>query len=275
MRIVFGNWKYIFKNLWFVLPFALLPALFLTLSVDYTNIATYVKNLFAGNPRGEFVDLFRAWSIVRFDSVLGGVYSILAFVCVAFFSAFLLSLAEKHMRIGKRTLSGAFSRPGSMLLICFLTTLLYLALYEAWALVMAAVLYAAGALAGTAAGVYLLSALAFAVLVFALAYVISVFFLWLPCLQITGFRPYEAFRYSYQLMSGVRWKLILTFLLSLAVLFAVTAACALFLPEVFFRAVLYVFYAFLFLGFCIRMETVYFAADKIGREDLIRSYREL
>ena len=73
MRIVFGNWKYIFKNLWFVLPFALLPALFLTLSVDYTNIATYVKNLFERNHLVEFEDIFRAWSLDSYDTVIGGV----------------------------------------------------------------------------------------------------------------------------------------------------------------------------------------------------------
>lgn len=275
MRIVFGNWKYIFKNLWLVLPFALLPALFLSLSVDYTKIAAYVKNLFTGNPRAEFLDLFRTWSLLRFDSVLGAVYSVLSFVCVVFFMAFMLSLVEKHMRIGKRTLSGAFSQLGNVFLTSAFITLLYLIIYEVWGIVIAAILYAVGAFAGTAAGIYLLSALVFAVLVFALAYVVSVFYLWFPCLQITGFRPYEAFRYSYQLMTGVRWRLVLSFLLSLAVVFAVVAASAYFLPEVLFRAVLFVMFVFLFLSFCIRMETVYFETDKIGREDLIRSYREL
>lgn len=275
MRIVFGNWKYIFKNLWLVLPFALLPALFLSLSVDYTKIAVYVKNLFTGNPRAEFIDLFRTWSLIRFDSVLGAVYSVLSFVCVVFFMAFMLSLVEKHMRIGKRTLSGAFSQLGNVFLTSAFITFLYLIIYEAWGIVIAAILYAVGAFAGTAAGTYLLSALVFAVLVFALAYVVSVFYLWFPCLQITGFRPYEAFRYSYQLMTGVRWRLVLSFLLSLAVVFAAVAASAYFLPEVLFRAVLFVMFVFLFLSFCIRMETVYFETDKIGREDLIRSYREL
>ncbi|MDE5897544.1 MAG: hypothetical protein K2H43_07005, partial [Clostridia bacterium] len=64
MRIVFGSWKYLFKNLWYVLPFAIVPAIFLALSLDYTAISSLVRSFFTGNPRAGFLDYFRAWSYV-------------------------------------------------------------------------------------------------------------------------------------------------------------------------------------------------------------------
>ena len=112
MRVVFGNWKYLFKNLWYVLPCGIVPAVFLALCVHYTATAEYVRSFFTGSPRADFVQLFRVWSIVRIDSVLGGIYAVFAFFCVGFFAALLVSLVEKHMRIGKRTLNGA-GKPSS------------------------------------------------------------------------------------------------------------------------------------------------------------------
>lgn len=106
MRTVFGSWKYIFKNIWFLLPFAIVPAVFMALSLDYQCISKVWGDFFTGDPRAEFLDLFHAWSFLRVDSVLGLVYSLLAIVAAIFFLSLLLACVEKHMRLGKRTLSG-------------------------------------------------------------------------------------------------------------------------------------------------------------------------
>jgi len=273
MRVVFGNWKYLFKNLWYILPCGIVPAIFLALSFDYTATKGYVRALFAGNPRADFAVLFRVFSPIRIDSVLGGLYSVFAFVCVAFFAALIIALAEKHMRIGKRTLSGAGCQLKTILLPVFCIMLLYAALGELWALVLSALVFAISSIASRAI-VYLLSIIAFLGIVFLFLYLTEVFFLWLPCIQATGFRPYDAFLYSYRLGMKVRWKLILSFAISFAVLFVVMCGAS-FLPEYAFRILAFLVCLFLYMGFFIRMETVYFHADKLDREDLLRSYREL
>ena len=56
MRVMFGSWKYLFKNLWYVLPFAIVPAVFLTLSLDYTAITRMVGAVRSGHPRAGFLD---------------------------------------------------------------------------------------------------------------------------------------------------------------------------------------------------------------------------
>ena len=278
MRTVFGSWKYIFKNLWFVLPFSILPAIFLSLSLDYTCISEVVRGFFTGEPyfgtlRETFLHYLHAWSFIRFDSWLGAVYSLLAVVCAVVFMAAMLAFVEKHMRLGKRTLSGVGKQCVNMLLPSLLIVVLYVLLYEVWAVVLSAVLLVIGELHALAA-VYVLYILCTLAFVFVLLYLSTVLYLWLPCKQMTGFRFFEALVYSYRLMSGVRWKVVLSFAVSFVAAMAVLCGCA-FLPEYVFRIVGVVLFALLYLNFSIRMETVYFETDKLDREDELHRYREL
>ncbi len=273
MRIMFGNWKYIAKNIWFLLPFAIAPAAFLALSLDYDAISGLTHGFFSGEPRAGFLIFLRAFGFIRIDGVAGGLFSLAAFVSVVVCMSLMLSIVEKHMRIGKRTFSGAFSHLPSLLGTATLLTLLYVALYEAWAVVLSALLFVISALDSTAL-VYLLYIVILAASVLALLYLVTVFYLWLPCKQITGFNAYDSFLYSYRLLIGVRWRLVAALSFSFIGLFVVAVGAS-FLYAYLFWPVAFLVYIVLFLGFCIRMETVYFETDKLDREDLIRSYREL
>lgn len=273
MRIIFGHWKYIAKNIWYVLPFALIPAVFLALSIDYTSISDLMHAFFAGEPRADFLEYLRVWSFLRIDSWVGGIYSVLAIVCCVIFLSFMLAFVEKHMRIGKRTVSGVFSQLGNLALSSLAVTLVYFVLYEAWSVILSALLFVVAQI-HVIALVYVLFFVVLFAGTYALLYLATVFYLWLPCRQITGFGVYDAFLYSYRLAMGVRRKLMLSWLVSFAAFVAIVAGVAL-LPEIVFRLVTIVLFAALFLSFGVRMETVYFAADKLDREDEIRSYREL
>ncbi len=270
---MFGNWKYIFKNIWLVLPFALVPGVFLALSLDYSAISSYAKGFFAGNPRADFIKFFRVLSFLRIDGWLGAVFTVCAVVCIIVFMAAMLSVVEKHMRIGKRTLSGVFSQILALIPTATLLTAVYFVLYEVWGVVLSAVCFAVCRIGATAA-VYVFLVLAFLVFTFILFYAATTFYLWFPCMQITGFRPYDAFVYSYRLMCKVRWRLIAAFAISFGGAFAAIGGCA-FLPYIAFWAIAFVLFCALFLSFLVRMETVYFKADKLDREDELRSYREL
>ncbi len=272
MRIVFEHWKYIFRNVWFVLPFAIMPAIFLALSLDFDGIEAFSKAFFGG---GEltFAAVFRAWSIIRFDSALGAVYSVCALICIVCFLSLLLAFVEKHMRIGKRTLSGVFSQLGDQIFAVTGIVLLYLALYEIWALVLSAMIYSVSALGAQGVAYFLFVVIVF--IFFALLlYLTTMIYLWLPCMQITGMRAYNAFLYSYRLMMGVRGELLLSLTISFVPMFFIVWGSA-FLPKFVAVLISFVLIAVLFLSFSIRMETFYFDTDKIDREDLLRSYREL
>ncbi len=273
MRIVFEHWKYIFKNLWFVLPFAVMPAVFLALSVDFDGIHELTVSFFRGEFELEFTQIFRAWSFFRFDSVLGIVYSVLAIVCLVVFTSLLLAFVEKHMRIGKRTLSGVFSQFGAHIWAFIGITLLFTVGYELWAAVLSAVLFAISAIPAKAFACVmfvLVSMLFMGVLLF----LVSIIYLWLPCMQITGFRAYSAYLYSYRLVIGVRWRLILSFLITYAPFFILLVGLS-FAPVWLAGIIAFVMFLFAYLSFCVRMVSLYFETDKLDREDLLRSYREL
>ena len=272
MRTVFGSWKYCFKNLWFLLPFAVLPALFLSLSLDFSEISAFVRAFFSGNPKAGFLNYFFTVSIVRVD-ILGAVYSVCAFACTSFFLAFMLCIVEKHMRLGKRTPNGAFSQLGTAFLFALLITFLYLVLYEIWAVVLSAILFAVASVGNTII-VYVLDVFVFLLSSFALLYICTAFYLWFPCRQKTGFGSYDSFVYSYRLMTGVRWKLVLAFSMSFVAASVLVVGTS-FLGEFVFRIACFAGFLLLFLDFGVRMETVYFETDKLDREDLLRSYREL
>lgn len=273
MQSVFEHWKYIFKNLWFVLPFAVTPAVFLALSVDFSDIELVAKSFFTGTFGLKFFEIFRAWSFLRLDSALGVIYSVLAVVCLVFFTSLLLGFVEKHMRIGKRTLSGVFSQLGSRIGAFIGIVLLFFALYELWALLLSAVLFAVSAIKAKALACFLFT-LACLLFIGALFFLVSVFYLWLPCMQLTGFGAYNAFLYSYRLVIGVRWKLILSLAISYVPCFVILVGVS-FGPDWLAGVIAFILFAFLYLSFCVRMETLYFETDKLDREDLLRSYREL
>lgn len=272
MSVIFGGWKYILKNIWYVLPFAVIPAIFLALSLDYEWIHAYVTGFFTGSPQLGFLEYFCVWSFIRIDSWLGALYGICALVAVVFFSSAVFVMVEKHMRLGKRNVRGVFSQLWNILEFSFFFTLLFAVLYEVWVVVLSAVLFAISG-AGNAVTVYLLDIVAYAALFFVLFYCISVIYLWFPCRLMTGFRPYDSFLYSYRLATGIRGRLILSYTIFYGVALVLAALFAL-LPEYVFYIVMIVLIAFLYLDFCIRMETAYFETDKLDREDLRHGRKE-
>ncbi len=273
MQVIFGHWKYIAKNLWYVLPFAIVPAVFLALSLDYTGISEAVRDFFTGEPRADFVEYLRVWGFLRIDSWVGALFSVLAVVCCVIFMTLMLAFVEKHLRIGKRTVSGVFSQLANLAFSTLFITLVYFVLYEVWSVVLAALLFVVAQIR-VAALVYVL----YCILVigggYVLLYLSSIFYLWLPCKQITGFGFYDSFLYSYRLVMKVRQKLILSLAVSFGALVVLVAGLS-FAPGFVFRLVSVPLFAALFLSFGVRMETVYFYTDKLDREDVIKSYREL
>ncbi len=273
MQVIFEHWKYIIKNLWFVLPFAVVPAFFLSLSMDFSAIEIFLRGLFCGAPVHRFSEIYNAWSLFRMDSALGVIYSICTIVCLIVFMTALLAFAEKHMRIGKRTLSGVFSGFGNKSLVVFEVLFVYFVLYEIWALLLSAMLYSLSSIPSGVA-VCLLSIVLILLFFALLIYLASALYLVLPCMQITGFRMYDAFLCSYRLVIGVRRQLMLSFLVSLVPTVCVFWGIS-FLSAPVAVIIAFVFLVFLLLSFSIRMVTLYFRVDKLDREDLLRSYKEL
>lgn len=275
MRILTESWKYIVKNILFVLPFAVIPALFMALSFDYEAIREVVFDFPAGETGVSFFAIVRCWSFLSFSSGLDFTYSVLAVCLIAVSMTFMLALVEKHMRIGKRTLNGLGTIFKERILFVAVITLVFLAIYELWGLILSALIFFMANVSPNPVAFYLFGTVIVLLMVAALICFINVFYLWYPCLQMTGFNLFEAFRYSYFLLVKIWGKLFVSLFLCLLGAFVVIAVSAAFLPAFAFRIVMFALSIFLFLDFGVRMETTYFTVDKLDREDIIRSYREL
>ena len=184
-----------------------------------------------------------------------------------------MAMLEKHMRIGKRTFNGMLSKLNDNLLSTCGYVLLLLVIYEIWTLLTATVVYLFS-LIPVVALAYALMAIAFFVMHVILVYVIGLIYLWLPCMQITGFKATDALYYAHRISESSQWHIVLGQLFSLFVAEAAICVFAIFAQNgILFTVLTAVFYALLIMIYCVRMQVAYFDLDNIERADLASRYR--
>lgn len=274
MKYTLQSGKYIFKNFPYVFAFALLPAVFLSVSTDKDALIAVLDAFFQGRLTSwTFPELFRAISVLNFGSwqsiVFGLIGILVAVPCVALLTA----LLEKHFRIGKRTFNGLWSKLNdNFISTCGFTVLLVL-IYEVWALITAAVLFFISRMAMEILA-YSLTVAFLLGLHLVLLYIVGTVYLWLPCMQITGFRALEALHYSYQLIQPVRWQVLGGQAFFLLLTETLICVCAWYIhASLVFMLITTALYAFLIMLFCVRMEVAYFDRDHIQRSDLTYYYQ--
>ena len=273
MKYTILTGKYIFKNFFYVVLFALIPAFALSLSLAEAEIISVLNAVAIGDfSTWTFFDLFSAISVLNFSSwhsVLSGIVGAIAIVpCVALLMAFL----DKHMRFGKRTFNGLWPKLNDNFISTFGYTVLFLAIYEVWALLLSAILFLTSLLPNVIA-IYIIGGAVFVGMHIALLSAIGAIYLWLPCMQITGFQAVEALQYSHQLVTSVRWRILIGQLFFLFLTEGLIVVCARFLPNgIIFTVLTTVLFTFLLLFYCIRMVIAYFDRDHIERADLRKYY---
>ena len=273
MKYTIQSVKYIFKNFWYILPFVLIPAVFFALSTDRVAIYCVMETLFKGETSSfHFSHLFRAISFLNFASWQSVVFGLLAIVLTVVSVAMLLALLDKHMRIGKRTYVGLLSKLNDNLISTAGYALLLLFLYEVWALITAALIDLFSILPSVTLA-YVFMGTVFILMHLLLVYLIGAIYLWLPCMQITGFRAMEALQYSHQLVSGVKWGILIEQAFSLFFVEALMCICVYFAPsEWVFVIICTLLYAMLIMIYCVRMNVAYLDRDNIQRADLTKYY---
>ena len=269
MRYTAQSSKYVLKNFIYLFPFAILPALFLSLSTDSEAIYCALETIFSGKINEfHFSHLFRAISVLSFTStksILFGLFGIIAMVvCVAF----LMAMLDKHMRIGKRTFTGIFAKLNDNLVSTCGYVLLILIIYELWTLVTTTLIYIFSRITVIWLA-YTFTVLVYLAMHVLLIYMIGHIYLWLPCMQITGFRALEALRYSNHLMAPVKWIIMVKQLAILLFAEGVLALCSAFAFNFFtFTVVSTILYAVILITYCVRMMVAYFDREQIERADL-------
>ena len=235
---------------------------------------TVLQYLYQGNLQEiAFSDIFRAISVLNFGSWQSILFGLLAIIVIIFCVALMMAFLEKHMRIGKRTFNGVFSKLNDNFISTCGYGVLLIALYEVWSLITSALLYLVSMIP-TLLLAYVMIALFYIAMHVVLIYSIGLIYLWLPCMQITGFRPLEALQYSYQLMTPVKWLIMLGQIIILFAMEILIFLCVVLTPNgLAFTIVTTVLYALLIMIYCVRMEIAYFDRDNIERADLRGYYR--
>ena len=266
--------KYVIKNFIFLLPFVILPAIFLSFSTDEIAIRTVLQQAFSGNlNEWTFNELFRAVSILNFSSWQSITAGILAVLTLIFCAALLMAFLEKHMRIGKRSCRTLFPKLNDNFLATCGYIVLLLLLYELWSLVTVALLFFVSRLNAVIIAYVFICIIAL-VMFIVLLYVVSMMYLWLPCMLITGFKPMEALNYSSDLNAPVKWKILVGQLFFLCLTEVAICLCAWFSVDFFwFTVTSTAFYIVLIMVYTVRMQIVYFDRDNIDRADTKSYYR--
>ncbi len=274
MRYTVQSTKYVFKNILYLFPFAILPALFLSISTDKKALSGVIKALFAGEINDwSFTELFRAISVLNFASWQSIVFGIVGIIIIVPCVALMMALLEKHMRIGKRTFNGLLGKLNDNFISTCGCVLLLLAIYEIWALLVATFTFFLSRITVLPVA-YVLVGVSFIAFHVLLMVIISAIYLWLPCMQITGFRAYEALVYSYHLMGQIKGRIIAAQLAILVFVEGLLCACAIFVTAGgAFNVIIALVYAGVLMIYCVRMQIAYFDRDHIERADLVKYYQ--
>ena len=267
MKYTVQSTKYTLKNLIFLLPFAILPALFLSISTDEDAIFSVLKSVYRGTlTQWTFSDLFNSVSVLNFGSWKGVVFGFFGYVVIVPCVALMMAILEKHFRIGKKTFNGIFGKLNDN----FLST----GWYALWSLLCAAVLFLVSRIP-VAAVAYVFVCIVYLAMHVLLLVAISTIYLWLPCMQITGFRAFEALHYSYQLITPVKWRILGGQMLALLSVEVLIGSCVAFIHSQFaFLIWTTLLYSFIMMIYCVRMQMAYFDRDNIERADLTKYYNK-
>ncbi len=275
MRYTVQSTKYVLKNFIYLLPFTILPAVFLAFSTDENAISEVIQAVVTGKI-GEwtFAGIFRAISVLNFATWQSIVFGIVGIIVIVPCVALIMALLEKHFRIGKRTFNGLWAKLNDNFLSTLFGVVILLGIYELWSLLISAMLFFVSRISIVALA-YVFAGLVFILLHLLLMIAISTIYLWLPCMQITGFRAFEALVYSYHLMGQIKGRIVFAQLVILFSMEAFICLCALFIPMgILFDVIVAAVYAVIIMIFCVRMQLAYFDREHIERADLATYYRQ-
>lgn len=273
MRYLAMAFRYVFKNFIFIFFFAIIPSYFFVMSADIPNIAAIAESIVSGRFAPSFYELFDFFSLFSPDR---WPFALAAFLLTVLFMSMLLSLMEKHMRIGTRSFRDLFKRIDYNIGSTFFILILGAAFYEIWALVSAGFVSVIVLIVTNELARCILGVIASAGMMLLLCYVVSVFLLWLPCRQITGYSFLDSLAYSSQLATGRRRSIFLSvFLPYVACAFlqgAVVIIAAVFDVRVIVFFCIEIIYIFMFLYYNALMYVMFFDANGEERMDLKKKY---
>lgn len=265
MKYLTETLKYLKSNL------LLLPALALAIAAcipmpDTAAIGRIADAIQDGISTATYTDWLLLFLPVNTQDWVMAAVSLVCMIVLALDLAFIHSMVDKHVRFGTKSFRSIFSSLTinfAYALMCVLTLFVFDAIIS---LVLAAVTTTFASI-GTS-GIYIVGLVISALLLIVLLYIAGHFFLWLPCVEITGFKVFEALSYSYSLARPRRWKIFVNLLIPVASALCVTVLVAMFADAWTAHIVTPIVYGCAFMLISVSSYMAYAEAEGIEREDL-------
>ena len=265
MKYIVNTLKYLKSNL------LLLPALAVAM-VAFAPIFDYAafEQIATSFSDGRICSSFNVWLCfflpVHTENWLTVLLSVLGYIVLIVDLSYMQSLTDKHVRFGSKS----FRSIMSSLSVNFwygLTLAALLAVAAALnAFIFAAVMKTFAMF--TAPYIFVCGVVICGLLTIAELFGFCHFSLWLPCIEITGFKAFEALSYSYSLARPIRWRLFFTLsvpvIIASIIWFAVTLTCNAWVAAVISAAVC----GFAFVFITTACYLAYVDREGIEREDI-------
>lgn len=261
MKYIKLSLQYMYHNIWYLMIFALVPAILLGLLTNPASIANFLTSF---KSLESFRSIFGSISELNWKSVL---VSIAVIPVILIFVSAMCGVVSKHMRRGVLSFDKFFRRVNNNILhalvigLALLIGLQLIALFFSSFATLWVKIFGNGRVALT------LSLLTLFVLWLIFISTVSLCVIWMPTMSITGLNPAKALAESFRNVRGNFLKLFLAVSFPLIPYFAITIPFSYFvIPG---RQIIYIIVYLLYIPYYVTlMYVAYCEINDIDREDL-------
>jgi hypothetical protein len=266
MKYTKDTLKYLKSNILLLLPCYIIAVLCLTLLINVEAYQTIAQSIGKGSVSDSFIEWFKFFTLFNPDNAFTIIGGIVAYVILILNLAFIHSLIDNHIRFGSRSIRSIASSFNINVVNSLIFTILAMIFHVICGVILAAVMKTCELIPVNYS--YVFGLLISAVLMVVIFFVCSLFLLWLPCVEITGFRKYEALNYSYALARQRVWKIFGAFTVPSIIIVAISMAIGMTCPQVVSYIAMPLLVGLLFVYTAVMSYMAYADAEGIEREDL-------
>jgi hypothetical protein len=249
-----------------LIPCFLVAAVAISLLTDNHSFTVIVSSATDGTISDSFLSWLRFFIVFNYSNWIMVLCGIAAYIVLISDLAFIHSLIDKHVRFGSKSFRSIASGFNINVVNSLIAALFAIPAMLVTAVIMAAIMKTCVLIPFDYS--YLLGVILCAALLIFMLFLFSLFLLWLPCVEVTGFKKYEALNYSYALTRSRIGGIFLS--AAIPAIFAVVITVGIMFIENAFATYIAIplIMAALFIYECVLSYIVYVDAEGIEREDL-------
>jgi hypothetical protein len=260
--------KYLKDNLVLV-PCFVIAVLCAALLVDFQAYQTIAQSIQGGRISDSFVSWLRFFILFNPTNTLSIISGVIGYVVLVLDLAFIHSMIDNHIRFGSHSFRSIMSSFNINVVNGLIYSVFTAILHFLSGVIMAAIMKTSELIPLNYS--YIFGMIVCALLAVFIFFVCALFSLWLPCVEITGFKKYEALAYSYALARQRVWKIFASLALPVIILVSAAVVIGMMCSAIVSYIVVPILIGLIFIYTSVHCFIVYVDAENIERED-IRKY---